>query len=184
LRSGIEHSKAMLKRIDSEIAHIKKDLEALKHVDSWKGLSPFEVVKVPKDREEQKKLPYYEFTTSGGLKVWVGKNAKANDQLTFRYAKGSDYWLHVADFPGSHIVLRVGKNQEPDPESIQDALQLAIGYSKAKDQGAAEVCVTQCKYVSRLGKNAPGKVQISKHKNLHVKFDPAKFKRIKEGYHS
>lgn len=129
-------------------------------------------------------LPYREFLTASGLKIWAGKNARSNEKLTFSHAKGSDWWLHAHNFPGSHIVLRVGKQQQPDDEALQDAIQVALAYSRAKDQGSAEVCVTQVKYVSRLGKGKEGKVQISKHKIIQTRFDPERFQQIKLRTHS
>ena len=59
------------------------------------------------------------------------------------------------------MILRIDKNKSPDQEALMDAAQLAFAYSKAKDESAAQVSVTQCKFVSRMGKNQPGKVQIS-----------------------
>ena len=106
----------------------------------------------------------------------MGKSAKDNDQLTFRYANGSDYWLHARNVPGSHVILRVVKGKEPDAESIKDAMQLALAYSRSPEEG--EICLTQCKYVARQGREA-GKVHVSKHKVAYAKKDPQRLKRLK-----
>jgi len=63
---------------------------------------------------------------------------------------------------------------------LQDALQLALHYSKAKNRGEAEVCLTQRKFVSRLKKGKTGQVQISKHKIIFIRFDPKRHLHIKE----
>lgn len=125
-------------------------------------------------------LPYRELITETGLQIWVGKSAKDNDKLTFVHANGSDYWLHAHDVPGSHVVLHLGKHKEPDAESLKDAIQAALFFSKAKDSQEGEVCITQCKYVSRFGKNQPGKVQISHHRVAYAKIDLERLKTLRE----
>jgi predicted ribosome quality control (RQC) complex YloA/Tae2 family protein len=59
-------------------------------------------------------------------------------------------------------------------------MQLALYYSKAREETTADISVTQCKYVSRYGRGHPGKVQISHHKSLVIKKDPARLKRLKD----
>lgn len=131
-------------------------------------------------KKVQPAVPYREFITAAGLKLWVGKSAKDNDQLTFSYANGSDYWLHAHDVPGSHVILHLGKQQTPDDESLQDAIQVALYYSKAKDRQEGEVCITQCKYVKRFGKNQPGKVQISEHRVIYTKMNNDRLSQLRE----
>lgn len=125
-------------------------------------------------------LPYREFMTSAGLQIWVGKSAKENDQLTFTYAKGLDYWLHAHGVPGSHVVLHLGAHKEPDEDSLKDAIQAALFYSKAKKSQEGEVCITQCKYVRRFGKKQPGKVQITAHRIVYARIDLNRLKNLKE----
>jgi len=70
------------------------------------------------------------FTTSGGYKVYVGKNNIQNDYLTFTLASKGDLWFHVKDLPGSHVIL-VTNGEEPDAVDYTEAAQLAAYYSKA-----------------------------------------------------
>jgi predicted ribosome quality control (RQC) complex YloA/Tae2 family protein len=185
LRAGVEPNEKILKKTENIESDLLGKLAQLEPLTSLNDLVLFEKTLGLKSKadapspQEKQKLPFYEFKSEKGLKIWVGKNAQANEKLTFSYAKGSDFWLHVDGMPGSHIILCVEKNQQPDPESIDDALHLAIAYSKAKNEGAADVCVTQRKYVSRLGKSAAGKVQISKHKILYTKLDRERVAKIK-----
>jgi predicted ribosome quality control (RQC) complex YloA/Tae2 family protein len=155
----------------------KEELDCLKKQWNWSPLIPS-----PKRIAQAPALPYHEFETASGLKIWVGKNAADNERLTFSIAKGGDWWLHVKDYPGSHVVIRTLKGQEPDPESLYDAMQLALYYSKAKSQGQGEVCITQRKFVSRFGKGQMGKVQLSKHKTVVAKLDPARYEQLKNRY--
>ncbi|KAF3362639.1 hypothetical protein PHSC3_000878 [Chlamydiales bacterium STE3] len=130
-----------------------------------------------KNQREEPPLPFYEFFSASGLSIWVGKNAKGNDLLTFRYAKGNDHWMHINEYPGSHVVLRTS-GKEIDEEALQDALQLALFFSKGRESSKAEIALTQKKYVTKLGKEA-GKVQISRKKNIFVNLDKERIQEIK-----
>lgn len=181
LKMGIAYNEKRVAEAQKEKAHWEVQSKRLNEADNPEALAPFLnlLTAAPVVDRERKVLPYHEFTTQAGLKIWVGKNAQNNEKLTFSLARGSDWWFHASGYPGSHVVLKVGKNNEPDPESIQDAVQLAIAYSKAKDKGEAEVCMTQCKFLSRIGKGKTGKVQVSKHRTVHARFDPERMKRLK-----
>lgn len=134
----------------------------------------------PKER-----LPYREYRTASGLTIWVGRDAQNNERLTFTHAHGNDWWFHASHCSGSHIVLRTAKTAPPDTEAIQDALQLALYYSKARQSGEGEVAMTQKKYVSRLGRTGkPGQVQLSQHQNLKVRLNPERIKHIQQRPHS
>lgn len=158
-----------------KIQQLEEKLAALSHATQLEELPQPEVKKVK--APPQKGLPYVEFVSERGLPIWVGKGAAKNDLLTFRYAKGSDWWLHVQGFPGSHVVIRTSKTAPPDEETLQDALTLAIENSKAKGEKYVEVLVTQRKFVSKLGKT--GQVQVSQHKLLHSQVDPKRLARLK-----
>lgn len=112
-------------------------------------------------KEKEQSLPYNEFTSSTGIPIFVGKNARANDKLTFQIANGNDWWLHASGIPGSHVVIR---HENPDRETVEEAMALAVEYSKAKKSGESEVIVTQKKYISKVPKGKPGQVQVSQHK--------------------
>ena len=188
LRRSGEHAERLIEKAEKEIQTYTLLLAELALIQSPLDLEVFRKqhhLQVPGRKAKipqlpANSLPYRQFYTAAGLTLWVGKSAKNNDTLTFSYANGSDWWLHVRNFPGSHVILRCAKHLEPDYESIQDAVQLAIAYSKAKNQGEAEVCLTQCKFVTRYGKGQAGKVQISKHQILYARFDQERFQKLKE----
>lgn len=119
---------------------------------------------ISKESKEPKK-PYIEYFSKTGIPIWVGRSASMNDQLTFRYARGKDLWLHVADHPGSHVVIR---HESPDEETLQQALQLALHHSKARRFKEGEVVLTHVKHVRRIGKQK-GKVQIAEEKRFFIR---------------
>lgn len=126
---------------------------------------PFSFQTYKNTEKKVKKHPYREFLTSAGLKIYVGKKDRDNDELTFRFAHGSDYWFHAANSPGSHVILKVKKGEAPDEESIRDALELALYFSKSRGLNE-EVIMSQCKYLSKPKGAKPGLVQLSKHKKI------------------
>ncbi len=125
-------------------------------------------------------LPFKEYRSASGTRIWVGKNAAANEALTFQFAHGRDWWLHASGFSGSHVVIRMAKEQQPDAETLQDALQLALYHSKARAHGESTICVTQRKYVSKGGSRQKGLVHIAKHRSMWVRFDEARYRGLRE----
>lgn len=183
LKIGLEYAKVQILNLEKEEQKYKKLLEALERVcreEELFRLAPEAEKRQEPPSKESKSSPFREFTTASGLKIWVGKDGLKNEQLTFRFAKGSDFWLHAVGYPGAHVIIRGMKGKELDEDSLLDAVELALRYSKAKDKGASEVCFTQCKYVSRLKrKDSPGKVQISQHKILIGHLDEKRWMKIK-----
>ncbi len=108
------------------------------------------------------------FTSSDGLEILVGKKAKDNDHLTFRVAKSLDTWLHAADYPGSHVVIRNPGRREIPQKTLLEAAQLAAFYSDARLQPKAAVHYTQKKFVNKPKGSAPGLVSLASFKTILV----------------
>lgn len=156
---------AHLREIESEIesAHDMRALEAIA-----KRIKP-----------EQKHLPkqqpagptFRKYIVAGGLSVLVGKNAKQNDELTTKFAKKDDIWLHARGVPGSHVVLQsVGaKNKIVPKEAIEMAAEIAAYYSEAKTQSIAPVSYTQKKFVRKPKGADPGAVLLEREEVIMVR---------------
>lgn len=108
------------------------------------------------------------FVSSDGFEILVGKKATDNDLLTFRVARSLDMWMHAADYPGSHVVIRnPGRKVIPD-RTLLEAAQLAAFYSDARQQPKAAVNYTLKKFVNKPKKAAPGLVSLSSFKTILV----------------
>lgn len=117
----------------------------------------------------QPQIPFRRFQLSGGYEVWVGKNAKQNDALTFQYARKFDYWLHARGVPGSHAVLRrPGRTSEPGKRILEVAAGIAAHFSKARGSALVPVIITERKYVRKPRGAAPGAVVVEKEQVLLV----------------
>jgi len=109
-----------------------------------------------------------QFTSSDGLMILVGKKAADNDFLTFRLARSLDTWLHAADYPGSHVIVRNPNRQDIPNRTLTEAAQLAAFYSDARSQGKAAVHYTQKKFVNKPRRSAPGLVSLASFKTIMV----------------
>lgn len=108
------------------------------------------------------------FISSEGFEILVGKKAKDNDFLTFRIAKSLDTWMHAADYPGSHVVIRNPNRKEMPHQTLVEAAQLAAFYSQGKTQPKAAVHYTQKKFVNKPRGAAPGLVSLASFKTILV----------------
>ncbi len=150
------------------------DKLALECADILKEVQPKQQNPSQKKSVQEHK-PYKTFTTNQGINILVGKSAEDNDLLTFKVARGNDWWLHVAHMPGSHVVV---KSASPDSDSLLDAAMLAVHYSKLAQSSHAEVHATQQKNVRRI-KGAPaGKVEIRGERIINVDIDEQRLKRL------
>jgi predicted ribosome quality control (RQC) complex YloA/Tae2 family protein len=108
------------------------------------------------------------FVSSDGIEILVGKKASDNDFLTFRVARSLDLWMHAADYPGSHVVVRSHGRKEIPNQTVLEAAQLAAFYSDAREQPKAAVHYTPKKFVNKPRKAAPGLVRLASFKTILV----------------
>lgn len=109
------------------------------------------------------------YRSSDGYEIIVGRRAKENDQLTFRVARSYDTWMHAADYPGSHVVVRSrGRDELVPHRTIVEAAQLAAHFSQAGKDSKVAVNYTQRKFVSKPKGAAPGLVYLSSFRTLLV----------------
>ena len=108
------------------------------------------------------------FRSTDGYEIVVGRNDRDNDLITFRVAKPNDIWLHAADYPGSHTIIRNPSRDTLPHRTITEAAELAAFYSQAKREGKAAVHYAQKKFVSKPPRSKPGLVRLSSFKTLMV----------------
>lgn len=187
LRKGEIHAERMVGLAEQGLQALLEQKAALESVSGLEGLHEYFTKYLIGNRSASKPLtskaqepakPYKVFTSEAGIEIWVGKSAKDNDKLSFHYAHGLDPWLHARNYPGSHVVIRCPKGQEVDPETLHDAAELALRFSKAKDSGCGEVTLTQAKDLRRVP-GTPGKVMLSRHKTLKITLSEKRWDRLR-----
>lgn len=116
--------------------------------------------------KENAQTPFREFETNG-YKVYVGKDAKNNDQLTFGFAKPNDVFLHARGVSGSHVIIRNGSREYPQKVVLEYAARIAAHYSKARTSGIVPVAYTMRKFVKKA-KGQPGAVFMDREEVIFV----------------
>lgn len=110
------------------------------------------------------------FVSSEGSTILVGRGNRQNDALTGKVAHGHDFWLHVAGYSGSHVVLRnPDRRSEPSEPSLLEAAQLAAYFSQARNAPRVEVHYTQKKFVSKPRGGKPGLVRLRRYQSIAVR---------------
>ena len=112
------------------------------------------------------------YLSSDGFEILVGKGSKDNDFLTFRVAKSSDLWLHAADYPGSHVVVKNPNRGEIPQKTLIEAAQLAAFFSRAKAESKVAVHYAQKKFVNKPKGAVAGLVSLSSFKTILVEPKP------------
>ncbi len=113
-----------------------------------------------------------------GWDIMIGRNAKENDEILRRYAKGSDIWMHTRDFSGAYVIIKAQKGKTVPLPVLLDAASLAIHYSKAKKNGKADLYYTQVKYLRRAKDGPKGLVIPTQERNLSAVLDERRVKEI------
>lgn len=110
-----------------------------------------------------------EYLGPGGFTILVGENSTANDYLTLRVAKPDDWWLHVRGATSAHVIIRTHRKPERvSKEVFEFAARLAVRHSTQKHASYVPVDITQRRYVRRIKGSAPGTVQYTHERTIHV----------------
>src|SRR4030095_6278133 len=96
-----------------------------------------------------------QYVSTDGFEILVGRAAHDNDNITFKLARPNDLWLHAADYPGSHVVIRNSTRKEIPHRTIIEAAQLAAYFSQANKDPKVDVHYTARKIVSKHRSAAP-----------------------------
>lgn len=127
--------------------------------------------------DRQEAIPGLRFQ-SGAFLLMVGRNSKENDLLLRRYARGNDYWLHVRDYPGAYVFIKYISGKSVPLETLLDAGNLALYYSKGRASGKAELYYTQVKYLRRVKEGREGRVIPTQEKNISLRLDEERLRRV------
>lgn len=164
--SLIRRSRNGITACESRISELE---EKLKNICEINDLT------IPAAKTEKKRakaavhLPYHKFTADDGRIFLVGKDDRDNDELTFKIALPHDIWFHAKDYHGSHVIMKMKKNEQIRQADLLTACRLAIIYSKAKKGGCGEVWYTERKNVTKKkGANA-GSVTFKNAKVIYMR---------------
>lgn len=97
----------------------------------------------------------FHYVTADGFHIYVGKNNYQNDELTFKFANGGDWWFHAKGIPGSHVVLRTEGREVPD-RVFELAAAAAAYYSDGRTSDKTEVDYLERRNVRKPAGSRPG----------------------------
>ena len=130
--------------------------------------------------DDEARLPYRRYLSSGGLEIRVGRGARQNDELTFHHSHGEDIWLHARQVPGAHVILRWGRRDaNPPRRDLLEAAVAAAVHSEARHSGTVGVDWTRRKYVRSPRKAPPGLVVPERVQTVFVEPSEALLERLK-----
>jgi len=118
------------------------------------------------------------YMTEDGLEIWVGRSDEGNDYLSTRLARGNDLFFHLDGYAGSHVVLRTEGKPEAPENSILDACELAIHFSKLKNSSKADVHMAHIKDIKKPKGAKPGLVYVLRGKTIHLRRNPKRLQNI------
>lgn len=105
-------------------------------------------------KERIKSVPFH-YISSDGFHIYVGKNNYQNDELTFKFANGGDWWFHAKQMPGSHVILKTEGKDVPD-RAFEEAGALAAYYSSGAGSEKVEIDYAMRKEVKKPAGAKPG----------------------------
>ncbi|MFP4362945.1 MAG: NFACT RNA binding domain-containing protein [Spirochaetia bacterium] len=162
-----EHFSAEIASTEQELQKEEKNLDTIRETEEISKLREFVKQKQKQKQQKDDEQPGLRLISHGFI-LLVGRNAKENDQLLRKYVNGNDWWVHTRDYPGGYVFVKTPKGKTVPLEVLLDAGNLAVLYSKGKNEQNVDLYYTQVKYLRRA-KNAPkGTVLPTQEKNLNI----------------
>ncbi|MCQ2400701.1 MAG: NFACT family protein [Lachnospiraceae bacterium] len=180
LRQQITENRNMLYHLDSiknalllseneaDLREIRREMAEAGYVKASSGLRQ----EKGKIRKEEKKSDPLHFVSSDGFDIYVGRNNAQNEDLSFKVASPDDWWFHAKKIPGSHVIVKTGKEDIPD-KTVLEAAALAAYYSKAGGENGTSY--VEVDYVKRRElKKVPGAMKgfVIYHTNYSILIEP------------
>lgn len=136
-----------------------------------------------KKKMTKKEVPFLHFKSSLGHDIYVGKNNFQNDQLTMKFAKSTDIWLHIKDGPGSHVIIKSREDLPIDDATLLEGALLAAYHSSGKMSSHVPIDYTLKKNVKKVPNAKPGMVIYTQFKTLFVTPDACHLKNLLTSSH-
>lgn len=155
-------------RTEDDLAQVKEELTQSGYVRR----------KFTKKKEKFKSMPLH-YISSDGYDMYVGKNNFQNEELTFSFASGNDWWFHAKKVPGSHVIVKSQGEEMPD-RVFEEAGKLAAFYSKNNGSEKVEVDYVEKKHVKKVKGQKPGFVIYHTNYSLIADTDISMLKEVSE----
>lgn len=178
----------LIKETKDEITHLESVLTAMDIALQEEDLSQIKEELVESGyikrkgrgnvKKERVKSKPFHYISSDGYHIYVGKNNYQNEELTFKFATGGDWWFHAKGIPGSHVILKSNNDADIPVRAFEEAGRLAAYYSKGRGQEKVEIDYTEKKNVKKPGGGKPGFVVYYTNYSLMIDSDISNLKEI------
>ncbi len=161
---------------EGELEYLKSVLEELNRADSDQALEEIKQelqaggylrADAGKKRVKTGKMPPLRFESTDGFSIFVGRNNRQNEELTFKSARKDDIWLHASKVHGSHVIIACAGQTVPD-DTITQAAQLAAHYAETTGGQNIPVDVTPVRQVKKIPNGKPGMVIYHTYRTVIV----------------
>ncbi len=142
---------------DAELEEVRRELQEGGYLKMDAG----------KRKMKAAKLPPMRFESTDGYPIYVGRNNRQNEELTFKSARKDDIWCHASKVHGSHVIISCGGTTPPD-DTITQAAQLAAHYAETRGGQNIPVDVTPVKQVKKILGGKPGMVIYHSYRTVIV----------------
>ena len=142
---------------DAELEEIRQELQSGGYVKADSA----------RRRAKQGKVQPMRFESTDGFPIYVGRNNRQNDELTFKLARKDDIWLHAQKVHGSHVIIACAGAKVPD-NTVTQAAQLAAYYAESGGGQNIPVDVTPVKQVKKPAGGKPGMVIYHTYRTVIV----------------
>ena len=174
VKSEIDHLESVSAALDialyeEDLAQIKEELTESGYIRRKGGSKKQKITSKP-----------YHYISSDGFHMYVGKNNYQNDELTFKFATGNDWWFHAKQMPGSHVIVKLGDAQELPDRTFEEAARLAAYYSRGRGQRKVEIDYIQKKHIKKPGGAKPGFVVYYTNFSMAIDSDISAIRPVAE----
>lgn len=111
------------------------------------------------NESKKDKFPNIKKLEIDGFIIYIGKDAKSNDYLTFNMSDVNDYWFHVKGIPGSHVVIKV-RDKIPTEYLIKQVAEITKKNSKCDKAQSVTVVYCKRKFVKKEIGMSDGQVKV------------------------
>lgn len=153
----------------SDLVEIRDELYTSGYASKMKSYRP----------QKHKSTAYMKFKTTDGYTVLCGKNNIQNENITFNLAHKSDYWFHVKNKAGSHVVM-LCNGEEPDAVNFTEAAEIAAYYSSLQGGVSVPVDYTFARNVKKIQGANPGLVIYHTNWTAYVTPSAEKIAKLRE----
>ena len=171
VKEEIEHLESVLTALDiamqeEDLVQIKEELIESGYIRRKGGTKKAKITSKP-----------FHYISSDGFHMYVGKNNFQNDELTFKFATGNDWWFHAKKKAGSHVVVKTEGQELPD-RTFEEAARLAAYYSKGREQAKVEIDYIPTIHVKKPAGSKPGFVVYYTNYSMAIDSDISAIRQI------